>query len=310
MTPKVSIIIPNYNHAAFLEERLESIFAQIFQDFEVILLDDASTDGSAEILERYAVRPQVSHFVKNEKNSGGPFKQWQKGIDLARGEYLWIAESDDLCAPGFLESLLEREKSCKDAGLLYAQSIDIDEAGKHRQNRVKVTSRFSPNIWEQDFCIAGTEFVNKYLKDHNVIPNASAVVFKKELVKPEYLSGQLREMKMCGDWLFWIRLCLGTKVCFVAEPLNYFRIHPGASRLHEKKELREQRLLEEVVIRRWLHSHCKLDQNNQKEELYRNWFRFHSATTPLSKRYSSIKIDNYSYFRFFVKRIFATLHGS
>lgn len=301
MTPKVSIIVPNYNHAAFLEERLESIFAQSFQDFEVILLDDASTDGSAEILERYAGWPQVSHFVKNKKNSGGPFKQWQKGIALARGEYLWIAESDDLCAPGFLESLFEREKSCKNAGLLYAQSIDIDEAGKHRQNRVKVTSRFSPNIWEQDFCIAGNEFVTRYLKDHNVIPNASAVVFKKELVKPELLSGQLREMKMCGDWLFWIRLCAGTQVGFVAEPLNYFRIHRGTSRLHGNRQVKEQRLLEEAVIRRWLQEHFGLDQQKEKKSLYRSWFALQSPADLFSKKFYRIRLDKNSYFTFFVK---------
>ena len=63
---EVSVIVPNYNHAAFLPKRLESIFNQTYQDFEVILLDDASTDTSVEVLSQYADHPKVTHFVVNE----------------------------------------------------------------------------------------------------------------------------------------------------------------------------------------------------------------------------------------------------
>jgi len=105
--PIVSIILPNYNHAPFLEERLHSIFNQTFKDFEVILLDDASTDDSVAIMNKYAEDNKVSHFVINKKNSGSPFKQWKKGLELAKGKYIWIAESDDSCELNFLESQLE-----------------------------------------------------------------------------------------------------------------------------------------------------------------------------------------------------------
>ena len=84
--PQVSVIVPNYNHALFLRQRLDSIFNQNFQDFEVIILDDCSTDNSKEIIEEYRNRPQVSHIVYNDTNSGSPFKQWAKGCDVARGE--------------------------------------------------------------------------------------------------------------------------------------------------------------------------------------------------------------------------------
>ena len=72
-SPLVSVIVPNYNYARYLEERIESILAQSFQDFELILLDDCSTDESRSILERYATHPKVSHYVPNEHNSGSPF---------------------------------------------------------------------------------------------------------------------------------------------------------------------------------------------------------------------------------------------
>ena len=98
------VIVPNYNHARFLRQRLDSILAQTFQDFELILLDDCSTDESRTILEEYARDPRV-RLDFNEVNSGSPFKQWNKGVRFARGKYVWIAESDDYADPRLLEAL-------------------------------------------------------------------------------------------------------------------------------------------------------------------------------------------------------------
>src|SRR5690606_7012874 len=140
--PKVSIIIPNYNHKPFLQQRLDTVFNQTFQNFEVILLDDASADGSQDLLKSYKNHPKVAHIILNETNSGSPFKQWQKGIELAQGEYIWIAESDDYCELDFLEELL---KNCS-ANLVYAQSQDVDADGRVFANRLNYTSCFSPNI--------------------------------------------------------------------------------------------------------------------------------------------------------------------
>lgn len=73
-TPKVSVIVPNYNYARYLPDRIDSILKQTFQDFELILLDDASTDGSAALLERWRNHPKVSHIVVNDTNSGSPLR--------------------------------------------------------------------------------------------------------------------------------------------------------------------------------------------------------------------------------------------
>ena len=103
--PNVSVIVPNYNHARFLRQRLDSILAQSFQDFELILLDDCSTDDSRTILKEYARGPRV-RLELNEANSGSPFKQWNKGVRLAQGRYVWIAESDDYADTRFLERMV------------------------------------------------------------------------------------------------------------------------------------------------------------------------------------------------------------
>ena len=80
---------------------------QTYLDFEVIILDDCSDDNSSEIIEGYRTNHHVAHIIYNETNSGNTFKQWQKGIELTTGKYIWIAESDDWCEPTLLETLMQ-----------------------------------------------------------------------------------------------------------------------------------------------------------------------------------------------------------
>lgn len=100
--PLVSVIVPNYNHAPYLKERLDSIYQQTYQNIEVILLDDFSSDNSVEVLKQYARKyPHNTRLIVNEENSGKVFRQWNKGLSLAKGELIWIAESDDYCDVNF-----------------------------------------------------------------------------------------------------------------------------------------------------------------------------------------------------------------
>lgn len=102
--PLVSVIVPNYNHASFLVERLESIYNQTYKNIEVILLDDCSTDNSREILSYYAKKyAHKTITLFNDVNSQRVFRQWNKGLNVAKGELIWIAESDDYCELDFLE---------------------------------------------------------------------------------------------------------------------------------------------------------------------------------------------------------------
>ena len=128
--PKVSVIVPNYNYGRFLPQRLESILSQTFQNMEIILLDDCSTDNSQAVLSQYATHPLVSRIVFNEKNSGSPFAQWRKGIDLAQGEYVWIAESDDYCEPTLLATLVRALDQYPTASIAFAGAVLVDENGK------------------------------------------------------------------------------------------------------------------------------------------------------------------------------------
>ncbi len=237
---KVSIIVPNYNHAPYLHKRLESVFNQSYQDFEVILLDDCSTDNSVKILEKYANHPKVSHFIINEENSGSPFKQWRKGVALAEGEYIWIAESDDWAEPTFLEELVPMlENGCD---LSYCRSVRVEE-DKVLDNDYFWPDGLDSKRWKQNFTNDGFDEIRNYLVYRNTIPNASACLFRKSLAN---LPKELDQMKFCGDWLFWIKLLFNrnSKIAYLASRLNYFRIHRGTSRSIKKAEIERHRLSE------------------------------------------------------------------
>lgn len=271
--PVVSVIVPNYRHAAFLPERLRSILEQTVDNIEVILLDDASDDGSAAILQEFALKePRIVFVEVNVRNSGSPFKQWRKGLAVARGEWVWIAESDDSCAADMLERLfIFNAEEGNDLDLLFSQSELVDEEGRSLGSWAKHTACFDPDPFQEDFTMDGTRFATELMKVRNVIPNASAVLFKRSLLEREGLWADVEDMRMCGDWLFWTRLLPGAKVGFVAEALNRFRTHAAMSRAHTSTEKRRTRLLEEAVVRRNLAKLPGLDQRNEERELYRAW---------------------------------------
>ncbi|WP_051199826.1 glycosyltransferase [Christiangramia echinicola] len=297
--PQVSVIVPNYNHQKFLPKRLDSIFNQTYQNFEVILMDDASSDESVKILKNYNNHPKVSHLVINALNSGSPFHQWKKGIDLAIGEFIWIAESDDYCDYNFLEELISLTRSYNlkhENGVIYSQSYDVNEYGEIIKSRLDYTADFDPNIWSKTFKLSGKDFIDKYLKVKNVIPNASAVLFKKSLVDKSTFALNLLNMRMCGDWLFWIRLCNKTNVGFLSKPLNYFRGHDYSSRIHDTKDKKINRLIEESVIRRYLQTN-KVAQKEENERLLRKWFQLQTKYDLIMGRIFKIGSGKYDYFR-------------
>ena len=97
---KVSVIVPNYRHARFLEQRLRSIFNQTRRPHEIIFLDNASPDDSVEVARRLSHEsPVPMRIVVNERNNGSTFRQWMKGLSLATGDLVWIAEADDCLPP-------------------------------------------------------------------------------------------------------------------------------------------------------------------------------------------------------------------
>lgn len=211
----ITVIVPNYNHAPFLHQRIESILCQSYQDFEVILLDDCSSDNSISVLLEYKDHPKVSRIVSNDINSGSPFKQWDKGIEMAKGEWIWIAESDDWAEPTFLETLMTEVGNHPCCGLAYSATNWVDGSGK-----LLWESICSGNVLEYD----GLDFIRKKLLLCNSIANVSECIFKKSLYQASQ-SYRYEHMRLCGDWFFYTLLAEQTSVLEVDIPLSNYRQH-------------------------------------------------------------------------------------
>lgn len=226
--PLISVIIPNYNHSKYLEQRLESVFNQTYQCFEVILLDDCSIDASREILTRFAKHEKVTHCVFNVKNTGNTFVQWSKGIALAKGELIWIAESDDYAVPTFLERVVQPLIDDSQVVLSYCQSNRVNELGIITGNWITHTHDLDSTLFLNDFSMDSNVFIEKFLICRNVIPNASAVIFQKSAVDIERHLEIAHDFRYCGDWIFYIKLIMNNKVAFVNDSLNDFRYHKNS----------------------------------------------------------------------------------
>jgi glycosyltransferase involved in cell wall biosynthesis len=225
--PKVSVVIPNYNHTAYLRQRIDSVLGQTFQDFEVILMDDCSTDESRAILSKYATDPRV-RIVFNEINSGSPFKQWKKGIALARGQYIWIAESDDYAEETLLAVLVSRLDADSNIALCNCRSWRVTADAKIIGHLVPESPAFDISRWKEDFCSDGREECERYLVYCCTVLNASSVLFRKEIY--DRVAGVDQTMRMCGDWKLWAAMALEGKIAHVGgKPLNYYREHDASA---------------------------------------------------------------------------------
>ena len=216
--PQVSVIVPNYNHAPYLKERVDSILNQTFQDFELILLDDCSTDNSREVLASYEGNPHISHIVFNETNTGNTFIQWEWGILLAKGEYIWIAESDDVADPQLLQTLIEQLQQHPQAVVAFCHSQMIDSESQpmsftwHKKGSSGLT-----HIYDGDWYLRHRMLVQ------NHIYNASMTVFRKSIYNQ--IPKTFQKYRYCGDWLFWNYICTYGQVIEVCRVLNLYRQH-------------------------------------------------------------------------------------
>lgn len=260
----VSIILPNYNYEHFLPQRIESILGQSYTDFELIILDDCSPDNSLEIIARYKIKDSRIKVFTNTNNSGSPFVQWDKGIKLAKGEYIWIAEADDYCEPTLLEKLITKLKAThSDVCFAETQIVDAEGAFKGLWADLKIGEDKRP-VFKTDFEMIGHRFIENHLVYQNDIPNASAVLFKKEMYNQ--IGGVNLNVPNCADWLLWIQMLKNGKLAFVSKPLNYFRRHEN-SVIHtiKKKEASSPKFYEyySLTMRLVLRNHLPVLNENK-----------------------------------------------
>ena len=243
MEPLVSVIVPNYNHAQYLEKRLSSVFNQTYKHFEVIILDDCSTDDSLQFIYRYKNDPHLKTVVVNEHNSGSPFLQWEKGLQLAKGDLIWIAESDDYNELTFIEEMVKAFAKDERLVVAFSSYVMFNDDGYEKSHKICSTLYFD-----------GIRFIRGWMSIENAIKNASGAVFKKaayEQISKEYLS-----FRGSGDYQFWIEISSKGNVGFVRKNLAHFRIGEYSVTANNRKT--GNAILESIRIYNYLLQHYHL----------------------------------------------------
>ncbi len=225
---RISAIVPNYNYAGYLRDRIKSITSQTWPVYELIILDDASTDESIKIIEN--ILPELDldcTFIPAESNSGSPFRQWLRGVEEARGDFIWIAEADDLASPEFLEEVI-KPFSHPDVVMSYCQSRQINSSGEVICNHyLDYVSDISRTKWLSSHISHGIEEIRTCLAVKNTIPNVSAVVFRKEVIL-DVLKNNIDEIssyRVAGDWLTYCMVLEKGRIAFSPRSLNSHRRH-------------------------------------------------------------------------------------
>lgn len=243
---RVSVAIPNYNYARYLPERLASIFSQNYPIYEIIFLDDNSSDESLAV----AINTANSHqrnlkWIVNSENSRSVFKQWEKAANSASGNYLWIAEADDSAEPNFITEILDNFDERTAFGFCDSKQIGTngEELASSYDYYLKDLETFEKNL---SFSMDGKLFAQSALCIKNPVLNVSAVIFNRHLLKQtiKKTHRELMSYKVAGDWYLYSDICINSnsKVLYINRSLNLHRRH----QVSVTHSLNNQRHLEEI----------------------------------------------------------------
>ena len=226
--PKVSVVVPNYNYARYIEQRLTSIHHQSMPIYELIILDDTSTDTSVQKISDWLATTQTeARVVINQTNSGSVFSQWEKGVSLATGDYIWIAEADDLSEPDFLQEVISAFDD-PEVVMSYCQSKQIDSADSvFCDNYLEYMSDISPDKWLKYYKNKGINEIKTALSIKNTIPNVSAVVFDRNVLLNVLMENiaEIKKYRVAGDWLTYLLVLRAGEISFSPKSLNLHRRH-------------------------------------------------------------------------------------
>lgn len=270
--PSIAVIIPNYNHAAYLEQRLDSVLNQTLTPERIVVLDDCSTDNSEEIVLRYQKAFSSLLYIPSKPNSGDPFSQWNKGLLTAREDYVWIAESDDWAEPLFLETLIARAIAEPNAGVIYCQSDIINERGEFVSELAPHYADLeNPSRWSSGFTNSGKSECANYFIHRNTIPNASACLFKRSILEKIGLASI--GYRLCGDWITYVRILEISDIAYHPETLNHYRTHSNTVRSGSEKALIE--VMETYRVLNYISERFDINEEDLETSRIRTFERLH-----------------------------------
>ena len=216
---KISVITASYNYANYIEETIQSVINQTYSDWELIIVDDGSTDNSVEIINKYCNQDsRIKLYTHQDNENRGLKETLLLGISKAESEWIAFLESDDSWREDYLEKKVEIANRYPEVGLIFN---DVEFIGDDNiiKNHKKILKNVIRRTNERTYpCNIFRSFNVK-----NPILTFSSVMVKKDLLKPEYFNTPVDKLL---DWWLYIHIAYDTYVYYVKEPLTIWMIHP------------------------------------------------------------------------------------
>lgn len=231
MKPKVSVVIPCYNYADYLRLCLQSVFNQTFQDFEIIVVDDGSTDN-IELVVRQFKDPRIK-YVRNRVNLGQT-KSINIGLKLSSGEFITIIGADDLMLENNLDAKVKLLERNDNAGLCFSNAFVIDKDGNIKQLFYK----------GGQFPECPYNYFNLLLLKGNFIVASSVLVRRKCY---DTLGFYKEDLNYGEDWNMWLRISLHYDFVYINEPLIKYRVHDRNLSKQIYKNFKDKKYIELII---------------------------------------------------------------
>lgn len=233
MLPKITALVPSYNHGRYIHERIESIMNQTYPNVELIVIDDHSNDNSHEVISKLQAHYGFQ-YLRNEHNSATPFAAWERICTLATGDFIWVCESDDVAEPSFLETAVACLVAEPNAVMFYSSSLIINEVSEIIGN----TDSYFHDIWKEsrwdaDFVADGRSELLQFQLRGQTVPNMSSALFTANAFRVAF-TPFLKRLRLTGDWLFVGDVLKQGKVVFNHKALSRFRQHEITARVRVK----------------------------------------------------------------------------
>jgi glycosyltransferase involved in cell wall biosynthesis len=220
MDDLVSIIVTSYNHSEYLDQRMKSLLNQTYRNFEIIVVDDCSTDDSLEVLKKFELEEKVTIYTF--KQNHGYADACNVGVGLCHGQYIMFAECDDFNEPTHVEVMVKALQTHSSAGIAFCRSNMVDAKGEKLCEDFKFREKKFQKRCSNDTLILSKE-MQRFLLFHCVIPNMSAALIRKKNFLE--VGGFDRSYRICADWDFWCRISKKCNCFYSTLSLNNFRTH-------------------------------------------------------------------------------------
>ncbi len=211
---KVSVILTSYNHAEYLREAIDSVLNQSYQDFELIILDDASTDASWSIIESYT--DQRVRAFRNETNQYGVYGLDKAILEETEGEFIAIHHSDDVWEPLKLEKQVEYLDGHPETGAVFSNVTPIGEEGEPFYDLARFNHEIFNQPWHNRY-----EWLNYFFSHGNALCHPSVLIRK---VCYEKCGVYRHGMIQLPDFDMWVRLCFKYEIYVMPDKLIRFRV--------------------------------------------------------------------------------------